>query len=387
MRQRAGVVIGGIIFLCIGSLELILLLTTPDPKVSHVLAGPSEEQEGETPAAPDEPSIEFEPEYELVEGNYTNQELGFSFTLPAGIEGFLTETDEVADKYITIQIHPEFDSTQASCCPSIDTSPVVMLLESGPLNESLLSTPVPFTGDIYAAFQGYNMRMEIVHIGESTEVLVSGLRSDRNDLPSSPEEPVTRVGKFYYMNTDNRFFSYGLWASQGNYQKYIGEFEASADSISVNDVKAVNLDKLFDHYSTQESDVELQDGSIVHTEVISSSVVESLEIDENSSTINITINETSDIGFLIMNTSNVIARPHVITIDGGQQIESTTLSNERGEYVLAYYYNKEGSHELVIRGSAVLSEFSSLVAVLLASTSALIGMIIVARTRNWQTRL
>lgn len=211
-------------------------------------------------AATDEPAVSFE--QEKIEGYYNNEELGFNVTFPDAMKGFLTQIDENS---IVIQIHPESDSI--SCCPSIDTTPAAILLDSAPLNT--LSSPVPFTGDLYAAFQGYNMKMKIDHLNDK-EVLVVTLLSERSDIPG--HSTVKHLGKFYFLNTDERFISYGLWASEENYNKYLERFEASAKSITLVNAKAVNLQSIFHQYSVHGLEVELKDGSFIRPEIITPSV-------------------------------------------------------------------------------------------------------------------
>lgn len=339
--------------------------------ISYVLAQPSE--------APEDDSFEvFEPQYEVVTSSYNNKELGLSLTLPNNMEGFVTELDTPdGGKFLGIQIHPEFDSTRAPCCPVIDTASAVIMLESYPLE--MLSTPVPLTGDMYAAFQGYNMRMDIDRLGD-TEVLVSTLMSERDDLP--PDfEPVKRVGKFYFINSDERFLSYGLYASEDNYQKYIDEFESSALSIRMDNAKAVNLDSILQHYYPQLSDILLEDGSVVHPKVVSSSIIDSIEVDQGSKTFKVMIDEPSNSGFLIMSVKDVLAGPHFVTIDGEPQ-KSKTLSNERGDYLVTFY-DKAGPHELAISGSAVMPEFPYHVFLILL---AVIGVIIAITRTGLPTR-
>lgn len=320
----------------------ILLLTASDfgTKILQVFA------------AMDEPAMLFEQEYKIVEGYYNNEELGFNVTFPDAMKGFLTEIDENS---IVIQIHPESDSI--SCCPSIDITPAAILLDSAPLNT--LSSPVPFTGDLYAAFQGYNMKVRIDRLGD-TEVLVATAWSEREDIPD--QGPIKRVGKFYFINNDERHISYGLWASEENYQKYLNEFEASAKSISLVNAKAVNLQSIFPQYYVQDAEVELKDGIVLHPEVITPSIVESIAVDEDSNTLKISINEPNGNSFLILNSRELLVGPHSITFDG-KPIESVVLSNESGEYLITFY-NQTGDHEVAIIGTAVIPEFDSIIEIM-----------------------
>jgi hypothetical protein len=319
----------------------------------------------------EEPTAEpFETEYTRAEGYFEDKGLGFGLTLPDSMKGFVHEFDtHNGSKALTLQIHPESNSTEASDLPAIETTPAALLLESGPL--SMVTTPVPITGDLYAAIQGYNMRMSIEELN-NTQVLVATLDSERSDLPGY--DTVKRVAKFYFMNSDERYISYGLWASEENYQKYLDEFEESAQSLVMRNAKPVDLQPLFSHY-VSDMEIKLNDGSTLHPEIITPSILESIAIDEETNTVRINITEPNANSFLILNSGGLLAGPHSLTIDG-EPNEVVTLSNANGEYLVAYY-DGSGKHTVTITGTAVVPEFPT--AVLGAAFAALLGTAAVRR--------
>jgi len=185
---------------------------------------------------------QFPRDNKIIRGNCVNDEFEFSITLPDGLNGFLSEIDNSRmGKIVIIQIHPDLGSVEI-CCPAVDTSPILILLESHP--KSMLRTPVPLTGDIYAAIQGYDMKLNIETLGEY-QVMTSTLEFEREFRGFS--EPIKRIGKFYFINTGDRYLSYGLWATSENYKKYVDEFEKSAKSLRIENTIPVNLDAVFDY--------------------------------------------------------------------------------------------------------------------------------------------
>jgi len=316
----------------------------------------SEESSVLQDSPPDEgTAVPFTPEYNVTQGKYVNSELGFSITLPEKMTGFISEYYSYdGSKSIDIQIHPEFNSTDPTqCCPVIDTSPAVFMLDDIPL--SSLSTPVPFTGDIFAAFQGYNMRMNIGNLN-GTEVLVSTLSSDRDDIPGYTRH----VGKFYFMNSGDRFLSYGIWGSEEGYQKFEAELDSSAKTLSIKDPKPLNLTRVFgSQYEPQQLKIDLADGSTANAKILSSSTIESIAADEKSNTLTLHLNQTSSNDFLVLTAKNLLAGPHVVTI-GGTQAESATLESTEGDrYVLAFYNGTASGGEVSISGSQIMPEFGS----------------------------
>lgn len=312
-------------------------------------------------------------QYTEVEGSYRNDELGFELSIPDSLKGFVYEYESgVEDKSVTLQIHPESNSTAASCCPTIDTSPAVFLLDSGPL--STLSSPVPFTNDLYTAIQGYGMRMSIEELNDK-QVLLATLESERNDLPGY--DSVKRVGKFYFMNNDQRFISYGLWASEENYQIYLDEFEESAKTLLIDNMSSVDLQSIFRQY-TLLKEVNLKDGSILNPEIVTPSIIESIAIDEDTNTVRINITEPTGNSFLVLNSGDLLDGPLSITFDG-KPIEATTMSNENGEFIVAFY-DQDGNHEVAVTGTAVIPEFGSSAIAILGALS--LGVVLVYMRSN-----
>ena len=319
------------------------------------------------------------PNTNAISGDYTNEEFGFSVTLPDNLEGFLTEVDNPnTGKIVNIQIHPEMRSDE-SCCPTVDTSPIVMLLDSHP--KSMLATPVPFTGDMYAAIQGYGMNMSLDTLGE-LPVLTSTLEYEREyqELP----EPIKRVGKFYYVDAGDRYLSYGLLATNENYKKYINEFEESAKSLVVTnnnddgDATPINLNELFDY--PRQMQLILKDDSVINSRVITPSNINSVTLDQKSNSLHIRIDEPNSYrSFLLTNIGEILEEPYVVMFDD-VQVDGQILENESGKYMMIYYEDKKGPHEISITGSKVVPEFGTIAAMILAV--AIISIIAVsARSR------
>ncbi|WP_415280881.1 hypothetical protein [Candidatus Nitrososphaera sp. FF02] len=304
--------------------------------------------------------------YRMVEGTFEDKELGFSMALPDSMEAFVYEYDSGGQKALTLQIHPEFDSSSTFCCPNVDPSPVVFLLQSEPLE--MVRTPAQLPGDMYAAIQGYNMRMSIEELNDM-EVLTVTMHSDNDRYGIDYDN----VGKFYFMNSGERYLSYGLWASEENYPKYLEAFEESARSIVFDNVQPVNLQLMFQQYAYPGIEVQT-DGSVLYPEIITPSIIESVGIDEGSNTLQIDIDEPYGNSFLILNSGALLAGPHVITFDG-EPVESTTLSNENGEYLMVFY-DDSGRHQVEISGTAVIPEFGPIAAMLMAAG---IGIVTVTR--------
>lgn len=305
--------------------------------------------------------------YKMVEGTFEDKELGFSMALPDSMEGFVYEYDSGGQKALTLQVHPEFDSSSTFCCPNVDPSPAVFLLQSEPLD--MARTPAQLPGDMYAAIQGYNMRMSIEKLGDM-QVLTATLHSDNDRYGIDYDS----MGKFYFMNSGERYLSYGLWTSEENYPKYLEAFEESAKSIIFKDAQPVDLHSIFHLYAYPGIEVMQADGSVLYPEIITPSIIESVAIDEDSNTMRVDINEPSGNSFLILNSGDLLSGPHNITFDG-EPVESTTLSNENGEYLVVFYDNS-GSHQVEITGTAVIPEFGPITAMLMAAG---IGIVTVTR--------
>lgn len=340
----------------------------------NVFASPSEGNS--------EPSEEgFVPDYVIVEGDYVNDDFGFGLTLPAGMHGFLWKSPDSSENknyYMTIQIHPEFNSTEPSeCCPTIDSVPAVMLLDSGPADSVSF---VPFTGDLYAAVQGYNMTMGIERL-DGTEVLAATLSAVDRD--GSAEPPGRHLGKFYFINAGNdRFLSYGLWASEDKFKEYLDEFERSAHSMSIDNAAAIDLESVFGVYFASVPDIELaqQDGSstTLHPELISPSGIEKVSLNQTTNTLIITVDGTSENPeFLIINSGKLLAGPHTVTVDG--KPEESTVLRSGGDEFLFVVYDAQGPHKIAITGTAVVPEFGS--GILLSAVAGIVLVIFFARQK------
>lgn len=321
---------------------------------------------------PDIPQI---PGNKVVSGNYTNEEFGFSVTLPDNLDGFLTEIDNPhTGKIVNIQIHPEMGSDE-SCCPAVNTSPIIMLLDSHPKN--MLATPVPFTGDMYTAIQGYGMNMNMDTLGE-LPVLAATLEYER-EYRGFPE-PIKRVGKFYYVDAGDRYLSYGLLATNENYKKYINEFEESAKSIVVinnDDATPVNLNEVFDY--PRQTQLILKDGSVINSRVITPSDISSVTLDQKSNSLHIRIDEPNSYrSFLLTNIGEVLEEPYVVMFDD-VPVDGQILKNESEKYMMIYYEDKKGPHEISITGSRVVPEFGTIASMILVVA---IMSIIVVSTRS-----
>lgn len=314
-------------------------------------------------------------EYEMVQGSYENRELGFSLVLPDSMDGFVYEYEYAGTKGLTMQIHPEFDSSSAPCCPAIETSPVVFLLRSDSLD--MLLSPDSLSGDIYAAFQGYNMRMSIEELGDN-QVLAATMYSNNDRVGL---DYIKHVGKFYLMNNEERFLSYGLWATEENYQKYLDEFEESAKSLSIENAKSVDLHSLFSRYAYSDIELPLNEGP-VRPEIITPSIIDFVAVDEDSNTISMNVTEPTGNSFLILNSGNLIIGPHSITLDG-EPIESTTLRNENGEYLIVFY-DQVGNHQVAITGTAIVPEFGSIATLLTAA--GIVGAVAMTKYLRRQNR-
>ena len=306
-----------------------------------------------------------------VSGKYSNNEFGFSVILPDNLDGFLTEIDNPhTGKIVNIQVHPEMEPNE-SCCPSVDTSPIVMLLNSHPKN--MLATPVPFTGDMYAAIQGYGMNMSMDTLGE-LQVLTSTLEYER-EFRGFPE-PIKRVGKFYYVDAGDRYLSYGLLATNENYKKYLNEFEESAKSLVMtnnDDAKSVNLNEVFDY--PHQTQLTLKDGSVISSRVITPSDISAVTLDQKSNSLQIRIDEPNSYrSFLLTNIGEVLEEPYVVLFDD-MPVDSQILQNESGKYMMIYYEGKKGPHEISITGSRVVPEFGSTIMMMIMFVVATVSII------------
>ena len=298
------------------------------------------------------------PENKVVSGKYTNEEFGFSVSFPDNLEGFLTEIEnQDTGKIVIIQIHPQMGPDEI-CCPSVDTSSIVMLLENHPKN--MLATPVPVTGDLYAAIQGYRMNMSLDALGD-LPVLTATLEHEREyrEFP----EPVKRVGKFYYVDAGDRYLSYGLLATDENYKKYINEFEESAKSLILANAKPVNLNEVFDY--PRQMQLTLKDESVINSRVITPSNIGSVTLDQKSNSLHIMIDEPNSYrSFLLTNIGEVLEEPYVVMFDD-IPVDGQILENESGKYMMIYYENKRGPHEISITGSKIVPEFGTIVVMIL----------------------
>ena len=316
------------------------------------------------------------PGNKVISGSYTNEEFGFSVTLPDNLGGFLTEIDNPhTGKIVNIQIHPEMEPEEI-CCPAVDASPIVMLLDSHPKN--MLATPVPFTGDMYAAIQGYDMNMSMDTLGD-LQVLTSTLEYER-EYRGFPE-PIKRVGKFYYVDAGDRYLSYGLLATNENYKKYINEFEESVKSLVVannDNAMAVNLSEVFDY--PRQMQLTLKDGTVINSRVITPSDISYVTLDQKSNSLHIGIDEPNSYrSFLLTNIGEVLDEPYIVMFDD-VPVDSQILENESGKYMMIYYEDKKGPHEISITGSRVVPEFGTIAVMILAV--AIISIIAVsARSR------
>jgi hypothetical protein len=310
---------------------------------SHFLASAStadNEQMG------DQIAQQFVPGYQIVQGEYVDPRIAFS--LPDGLTGYLWKSPGDG-QYMTIQIHPGFNSTQASdCCPTIDNAPAVMLFDSGPMDSV---SSVPFAGEIFAAVQGYNMKMGIERLNGADVLAASLSAKDR-------EGTGKHVGKFYIMSDgSDRFVSYGLWADEQRYSEYLDEFEQSARSIRIENATAIDLKLLFGPYFASVPDLMVDNGNLtatLHPELISPSGIEGLALDSTSLTVSID-GSSQDQEFLILNTGELLSGPHVVAVDG-EPANGTILRSGSQEFLFVVY-DKEGPHKVTITGTAVVPEF------------------------------
>jgi hypothetical protein len=157
------------------------------------------------------------------------------------------------------------------------------LFESGSLGN--LHTPVPFTGDLFAAIQGYGMRLNLEN-GSKT-ILTATLQS------SSREREGERVGKFYFINTKAMFVSYGIWGTRDGYAQHLKEFEKSAQTIILQNRSEVNLNYIFTNYISEKSNVTMADGSTLTPKFITSGSIDEVRVDENSNSVIFRINGSS----------------------------------------------------------------------------------------------
>jgi len=265
------------------------------------------------------------------------------------MRGFLTEIDNPnVGKIINIQAHPEL-SFNEPCCPSVDTSPAGLLLDNHPT--SFLATPVPLTGDIYAAFQGYDMNMKIEKLAYM-QVLTSTIEKEREYPPDYPE-PIKRIGKFYFVNAGERYISYGIFASEENYAKYINEFEESAKSLTAINAIPIDLDEIFFKKNFQ-VELRLEDNSSIFPKITTPSTVTSLIADKSFKSLQINFTEPNEFrSFLAINIGDLLEGPYEITFDE-KPMEGQILENESGKYLVVFYSGK-GQHSIHISGSFVNS--------------------------------
>ena len=288
------------------------------------------------------------PGNEIISGNYTNEEFGFSLILPDSLDGFLTEIDNPSiGKILNFQIHPEMGDEV--CCSAVDSSPIVILFDSNP--KAFYSIPIPMTNGIHASFQGYGMNVKIENLGKY-QVLTSTLDYER-EFREFPE-PIKRVGKFYFINTGDRYISYGILASEENYEKYIETFENSAKSLTVMNAVPVNIDELFPDKNLQ-ADLRLEeDNSSIFPKITTPSTVTSLIADKSSKSLQINFTEPNDFrSFLAINIGDLIEGPYEITFNE-KHVEGQILENESGKYLIVFYSN-QGQHNIRISGSSINS--------------------------------
>ena len=302
-------------------------------------------------------SQDFEIKYDTIQGVYENKELGLSLRLPESMTGFVYQYEHGGEKGLTIQIHPESDPL-VPCCPAIETSSVVFQLHSDTLD--YMSSPDLMSGDIYATFQGYNATLSVETLGGNQVLASTG--SSNNDREGL--DYVRHLGKSYLMTNGERFLKFGLWATEEKYQEYLDEFEESAKSLSLENVQPVDLHSLFSPYVFREIELELAEG-IISPEIITPSVVDSLDIDEESKMLSINVTEPNGNSFVILNSGDVLAGPHTVLVDG-EPAESTLLSNGKDEYLFVFY-EQPGNHQITITGMAIVPEFGAFAALLAAS--------------------
>ena len=315
-------------------------------------------------------------QYQVVEGTYSNKEVGLRLGLPDSLKGFVYEIEHGKTKGLTIQIHPEVDVNPATCCPSIDSSPAVFLLTSDSLD--MLSSPDPLSGDLYAAFQGYNMRLSIERVGDN-QVLVATINSDNS---RTGLDNVSHLGKFYLLNNDERFVTYGLWATKEKYQKYLSQFEESAKSLSIENAKPVDLRSLFSRYAYQNIEGLPSTESKIHPQIVTPSIINSVTLDKDANTIAMNFTESNGNSFLILNSGDLVKGPHHIMLDG-KTVESTTLRNEDSEY-LVIFYNQTGDHQLTVTGTEVIPEFDSIV--IMISAVGIFGVFFVTKIQTFTNK-
>ena len=291
----------------------------------------------------------------IVVGNYSNEEFGFSITFPEGINAFLTEIDNPhTGKIVNVQMHPaaDLDPEEMNCCPSVDTSEVAILLDSHP--RSMLATPVPLTGDIYAALQGYDMDVSIENLWK-LQVLTSTIEIEREYPPDYPE-PIKRIGKFYFVNAGDRYLSYGIFASEENFEKYVGIFEESAETLRVADAKPIDLDAIFPN--PIETLINLKDNSTISVNAMSPSVINSVTLEEDSKTLQVNISEPNSFrSFLAVDVGDILDGPYTVTYDENPR-EAQTIENESGRYLLLFY-SGEGIHDITISGTKIKKGLSA----------------------------
>ena len=288
------------------------------------------------------------PEYQEIHGEYTNEEFGFGFVLPESLNGFLYENDNPAvGKILNIQVHHEMNPEEG-CCPIIPSSRANILFESHP--DPFYSTPVPFTGDIFAAFQAYNMNVKIDTIGEY-QILSSTLDFDKADL-GFPDAEKT-IGKSYFFNTGDRYISYGILASEEHYDKHIEKFEESARSIAIENSTSIDLDEIF--LITYFYASKLTPDSPMLPKIQTPSIIDSVHLDESSNTVQVRITEPNSFrSFFAINIGELLEGPYAVTWDG-DPIDMQILETDLQKYLVMFYFG-EGPHEIIISGSPLAKD-------------------------------
>ena len=283
-------------------------------------------------------------EYQEIPGQYVNEELDFSFVLPENFKGFAYEYDNPSvGKIMNIQIHPGMNP-QEKCCPGVPSPPANFLFENHP--DIFYSTPIPFTGDLFAAFQAYNMNVKIDAIGEY-QVLSSTLDFDKEDLGYTDTGKV--IGKSYFFDTRNRYISYSILASEEHYNKHIEGFEESAKSITIENSTSIDLDEVFlisDFYASK-----LTPDSSMLPKMQTPSMIDSVHLDESSSTVKISITEPNSFrSFFAINIGELFEGPYAVTFDG-DPIDVQILETNLQKYIVMFYFG-EGQHEIIISGTS-----------------------------------
>jgi hypothetical protein len=277
-----------------------------------------------------------------ISGNFVDQGAGIEIDFPAGWSGILVQ-----------QRHPVVSPTGVG----ISGADVMMSVFMGDRLElrNLMFSEVDA------------MSAQAVRMGDDCEssvneiVDLNGQNVFHNVHECDYNDGYSKTNSYIILTLTKAVVVSFTTTSESAYNRYVGDFERSVDTIKVNEpndfraglelTQAINMN--FDKTFKVES---LDDEAKLA--VISSSNVERASFDEDGMSVTVIVNEQKRTrGAVILGPSGILEGPYDVLIDGDPAEDFVEIDDRENHEKLVYVGFMEGRHEIEMFGTEVVPEF------------------------------